>query len=119
MQLNSGLEKDLGQCRIIIIGLGIAGQECMNAKMLHAFGFQVLEALCQLFTGKAVFCLPWYIHDSCADLEITACIETTAYCLRKFAHILFEIFQMGDIIKINNDPHILGIGIFIGRCYIR
>ena len=118
MQLNSGLEKDLGQCRIIIIGLGIACQECMNTEMLHTLGFQILEALCQLLTGKTVFGFSRYIHDGCTDLEITACIETTAYCLREFAHIFFKIFQMSDIVKINNDTHILGIGIFISRCHI-
>ena len=78
MQLDRQLEELARQNGIVVVGNGIAGQKCMQAKMLDAKGAQAPEAIEKLLLGKSIFGVLGVVHNIVADGEIAARIKPAA-----------------------------------------
>ena len=83
MCLCGKLEQLSGKLRVILIGNGVGGKECMNPEVLHAVSLQLRICIEKLLLRHAVLGIPGIVHDAIAHLENSARIEAAAHCLRK------------------------------------
>ena len=119
MKTDGQLEELSGEFRIVLIGDGIAGKECMDAKVLDALLHEGLESGFHLALGHSVFGVSGVIHDTVGHLEDSAGIETATHGLRQFtAACLFAEVDMGNIIQVDDGANLLGIGIFLSGSVI-
>ena len=95
LDLHGQGEEAACQLRIIVIGYGVAGQESVEAEMLHPLVAQDPVALKELGLGKAVFGVAGVIHDPVGHLEDPARIIAQGHGLREFP--VQDIFQEGDV----------------------
>ena len=112
-------EQLTGQFRIILIGGGIGGQECMNAEVLGAQFLQPVDGACHLVLRHAVLGIPGHIHNGIAQREGAAGIITQTNRLRHLAAAdsLQEI-HMGCVIQIDVSPHLIGLAHILLRRHI-
>ena len=100
LQLNSKLEENACQLRIIFVGYGVGRQEGMNAEMLNALCLENFISLNNLLVRHAVFCIAGVIHDVVGDCKMSARIIAAADGFRNIGN-LFEEVDMGEIIKVD------------------
>ncbi len=112
------LEKLLSQCRIIVIGDGIGGQEGMDAEMLYALGLQDPVALQDLLCGHAVLGILGVVHDGVGDLEISARVVAKAHGLREVSQGLLQLGDVGEVIQIDDGAQLFRQLVLRKRCIV-
>ena len=108
LHVNRQLEQDACQCRIVLIGNRVGGEECVNAEMLNTLLLHVLERFDQLLAGHAVLGLLRGIHDGVVQHEVAARIEAAGHGLLPVAYYLVVEIEVGNIIEIDD-------GVQVGR----
>ena len=69
LQAHGKLKEDARKLGVVVVGDGVAGKECVDAKVLGALGLEHAEGLEELLGGHAVFGVAGVIHDAVGELE--------------------------------------------------
>ena len=117
-QLHSQLKELFCQHRIILVGHGVAGQECMNTEFLNTFCFQDLVSLEDLRCGHSVLGIAGVVHDAIAHTENSAGIVTATDLFRQMAQSLFQKIDMSDIVQIDDGSQLVSQLEILSRCII-
>ena len=117
LHVNRQLEQDACQCRIVLIGNRVGGEECVNAEMLNTLLLHVLERFDQLLAGHAVLRFLGCTDNCIPPRHIRPGIisETDAF---RYQVKPFHIIQIGNIIQINNSPKLMRFQKLFIRCVI-
>ena len=118
MQLYRQLKQHLRQHRIIIICNSVARKECMDTKLLHTLCLHNFKCFFDLLCRHAILRITRVVHDAIADLEHSARIVPAGHRLRQIADRLLYLFNMRDIVQIDDTAHLSRLAEFFLRCII-
>ncbi len=79
MQLNGQLKEDAREVWIVIFLLSITSQECMKAKLSHAFGFKIRERLEKLLSCHAKLSIIGISNNAILRLKHATRIKACAH----------------------------------------
>ena len=107
-------EKSSGQFRVIVIGDRIAGEESVQAEVLHSLVPEDPVAFEELSLGKAVFGIAGIVHDPVAHLEDAAGIVAQGHGLRELpVQDLFKEGDVGDVIEVDDGAQLRRKGVLL------
>ena len=69
LQAHGKLKEDARELGVVVVGDGVAGKECVDAKVFGALGLERAKGLEELLGGHAVFGVAGVIHDAVGELE--------------------------------------------------
>ena len=118
LKLYGKLKHNFCKHRIVVVGYGVAGKECMDSKFFGTFGFQDAECIKNLLGSHSVFCISRIIHDTVADLEYSAWIITAADHFRNSSESSLYALNMCNIIKIDDSTDLICIFELFLRCIV-
>ena len=78
LEAHGKLKEDAREFGVVVVGDGVAGKECVDAKVLGALGLEHAEGLEELLGGHAVLGVAGVIHDAVGELEQAARIKAAA-----------------------------------------
>ncbi len=81
---------------------GVAGKECVDAKVLGALGLEQAERLEELLGGHAVLGVAGVIHDAVGELEQAARIKAAADRLGGGACDALKELDVADVVEIDD-----------------
>ena len=116
-QPDSQAEHLRGQLRVVFIGAGVGGQECVKAKVLGSQLHQPHNGSSHLILRHAILGIPGHIHNGIAQAEGAAGIIPQADCLRHIPHFCQEI-HIGGIVQIDIGPHLQSLAHILLRGHI-
>ena len=118
-QFDRQFEQLACQRRVVIVRHRVAGQERVDAAVLHALFLQQPHPFEHLLRRKAVFRFARIVHDRRIDRKAPARIVPHAYGSGQFADGLFAVFDVGDIVEIDDGADLGGVLEFRRRRHVR
>ena len=108
LQACGKLKEDACELGVVVVGDGVAGKECVDAKVLGAFGFEHVEGLEELLGGHAVFGVAGVIHDAVGDLEQAAWIKAAADRFGDGPRNTLKELDVADVVKVDDGTQLVG-----------
>ena len=93
---------------VVVVGDGVAGKECVDAKVLGALGLEHVEGLEELLGGHAVFGVAGVIHDAVGELEQAARIKAAADRLGNGPCNALKELDVADVVKVDDGTQLVG-----------
>ena len=108
LQAHGKLKEDARKLGVVVVGDGVAGKECVDAKVLGALGLEHAEGLEELLGGHAVLGVARVIHDAIGELEQAARIKTAADRLGNGACDALKELDVADVVKVDDGIQLVG-----------
>ena len=108
LQAHGKLKEDARELGVVVVGDGVAGKECVDAKVLGALGLEHAERLEELLGGHAVFGVAGVIHDAVGELEQAARIKAAADRLGDGACDALKELDVADVVKVDDGAQFVG-----------
>ena len=108
LQAHGKLKEDARELGVVVVGDGVAGKECVDAKVFGALGLEHAEGLEELLGGHAVFGVAGVIHDAVGELEQAARIKAAADRLGDGACNALKELNVADVIKVDDGAQLVG-----------
>ena len=112
LQLHGGAEEDGGQGRVVVVGQGIGGQECVDAELLRPQLTQTAESLGHLGPGQAVLGVARVVHHLKALLALPQSksaprVETAGNLFGDVSDGLLQKVNVSDVVQIDGGPQLV------------
>ena len=108
LQAHGKLKEDARELGVVVVGDGVAGKECVDAKVLGALGFEYAEGLEELLGGHAVFGVAGVIHDAVGELEQSARIKAATDRLGDGSRNALKELDVADVVKVDDGAQFVG-----------
>ena len=108
LQTHGKLKEDARELGVVVVGDGVAGKECVDAKVLGALGFEYAEGLEELLGGHAVFGVAGVIHDAVGELEQAARIKAATDLLGDGPRNALKELDVADVVKVDDGAQLVG-----------
>ena len=118
LKFHRQLEQKPCQCRIILVGHGIACQKRMDSEAFCSLCFQHAERLKQLLCCHTILRISRIVHDIIADGKQSARIVAAGDRLRDIADGFLQKVNVRKIIQIDNRTQLFRQLIFARRSHI-
>ena len=108
LQAHGKLKEDARELGVVVVGDGVAGKECVDAKVFGALGLERAKGLEELLGGHAVFGVAGVVHDAVGELEQTARIKAAADRLGDGACDALKELDVADVVKVDDGAQLVG-----------
>ena len=108
LQAHGKLKEDACELGIVVVGDGVAGKECMDAKVLGALGLEHAERLEELLGGHAVLGVAGVVHNAVRELEQAARIKTATDRLGDRTRNALKELDVADVVKVDDGAQLVG-----------
>ena len=108
LQAHGKLKEDACKLGIVVIGDGVAGEECVDAKVLGALDLEHAEGLEELLGGHAIFGIARVVHDAVGELEQAARVKTAADRFGDRAGDALIELNVTDVVKVDDGAQLVG-----------
>ena len=108
LQAHGKLKEDAREFGVVVVGDGVAGKECVDAKVLGALGLEHAEGLKELLGGHAIFGVARVVHDAVGELEQTAWIKAAADRLGDGPRNALKEPDVADVVKVDDGTQLVG-----------
>ena len=102
LQAHGKLKEDARELGVVVVGDGVAGKECVDAKVFGALGLERAKGLKELLGGHAVLGVAGVIHDAVGELEQAARIKAAADCLGDGPRDTLKELDVADVVKVDD-----------------
>ena len=117
-QAHGKLKEDAREFGVVVVGDGVAGKECVDAKVLGALGFEHAEGLEELLGGHAIFGVAWVVHDAVGELEQAAWIKAAADRFGDGSRNTLKEPDVADVVKVDDGTQLVGELKVGSRCVV-
>ena len=108
LQAHGKLKEDARKLGVVVVGDGVAGKECVDAKVLGALGLEHAEGLEELLGGHAVLGVARVVHDAVGEPEQAARIKAATDCLGDGPRDTLKELDMADVVKVDDGAQLVG-----------
>ena len=108
LQAYGKLKEDARELGVVVVGDGVAGKECVDAKVLGTLGLEHAEGLEELLGGHAIFGVARVVHDAVGELEQAARIKAATDCLGDGPRDTLKELDMADVVKVDDGAQLVG-----------
>ena len=108
LQAHGKLKEDARELGVVVVGDGVAGKECVDAKVFGALGLEHAERLEELLGGHAVLGVAGVIHDAVGELEQAARIKAAADRLGDGPRNALKELDVADVVKVDDGAQFVG-----------
>ena len=108
LQAHGKLKEDARELGVVVVGDGVAGKECVDAKVLGALGLEHAERLEELLGGHAVLGVAGVIHDAVGELEQAAWIKAAADRFGDGPRNTLKELDVADVVKVDDGTQLVG-----------
>ena len=108
LQAHGKPKEDARELGVVVVGDGVAGKECVDAKVFGALGLECAEGLEELLCGHAVFGVAGVIHDAVGELKQAARIKAAADRLGDGPRNALKELDVADVVKVDDGAQLLG-----------
>ena len=118
LQAYGKLKEDARELGVVVVGDGVAGKECVDAKVLGALGLEHAEGLEELLGGHAIFGVARVVHDAVGELEQAAWIKAAADRLGDGPRNALKEPDVADVVKVDDGTQLVGELKVGSRCVV-
>ena len=108
LQAYGKLKEDARELGVVVVGDGVAGKECVDAKVLGTLGLEHAEGLEELLGGHAIFGVARVVHDAVGELEQAAWIKAAADRLGDGPRNTLKELNVADVVKVDDGTQLVG-----------
>ena len=108
LQAHGKLKEDAREFGVVVVGDGVAGKECVDAKVLGALGLEHTKGLKELLGGHAVLGVARVVHDAVGELEQAAWIKAAADRFGDGPRNTLKELYVADVVKVDDGTQLVG-----------
>ena len=107
LQAHGKLKEDARELGVVVVGDGVAGKECVDAKVFGALGLEHAEGLEELLGGHAIFGVARVVHDAVGELEQAARIKAAADRLGNRPRNALKELDVADVVEVDDGAQLV------------